>query len=96
MKRSEIYREAARRIEAGSTGCNQPTCYYSCCALAVLTAPEDGCLNGMRTGWSHYDAVRIPYAALFVESDWWNVRAHSDERILALCFMAAIAEDEEQ
>ena len=89
MTHSEIYAEAARRMEAGDHGCSD-TCGYSCCALAVLCSHDDD--N------AEYKAVQGAYREIFAESYWWGKPKrpdHQDERILALCFMAAIAEDEE-
>lgn len=89
MKRSEIYREAARLVEMGAE-------QYSCIAIANAAH-----------GWARqlpcneYEESRI-YVETFADHPDELNRLFSQEcedaqdlRILALCLMAAIAEDDE-
>jgi hypothetical protein len=85
MKRSELYEEAAERLDGG----------YDCgCCAAIYNA------NPIDSG------AERAFAELFRPDNatngvyWWDGCCCEDEstrgpRVLALCFMAAIAADEE-
>lgn len=88
MKRSEIYREAAQIVAHGecSRSCyaiNRVQRLYSSDRNAVQQAYVDTMLDGEYATW-----------ALDWGGDGDSQKAH-DIRVLALCFMAAIAEAEE-
>lgn len=93
MKLSEIYREAAWRIEGGHEK-------YGCIAIEGVAAVWD---DGMIVNWSHVDTAIASFSEYFrpentYSRDPWFGRActanQQNRRILALCFMAAIAESE--
>lgn len=87
MKRSDVYREAARRVAEGEEE-------FSCVAV-ILAGPgaitnyealmrPDGHWGAWGSGWGDPNAYVKTYATIH------------DCRVLALCFMAAIAEYEEK
>ena len=90
MKPSEIYREAARRIEVEND--------YSCIVLAQATDPlyESGKADRFT---EEYETVR-KYVDMFGDGNSIELQHRlensQDLRVLALCFMGAIADDEER
>jgi len=92
MKPSEIYRKAARMLEKRQA-------VHTCSCLVIQEALG-------RIGDANFSPVTARYIALFKpdgkgESDIWGNEWAGDEnsrrdcRVLALCFMVAIAEDSE-
>ncbi len=92
---AEIYREAARLLEANDPKGSKYSCDRIGEALGVWDYPRPKDVDSVRR---HYSGLRDAYAALFKpehsDSYWgreWGDDAH-DCRILALCMMAAITE----
>lgn len=82
-----VYREAARRMEEG-TACPAASCGYSCCALSLVIEDWHGTTDD-------YLAVKGAFFSFYDDADWMNrikSPSNQDQRILALCFMAAITE----
>lgn len=86
---AKAYREAARLIERGEDlGCvGGSRCRFSCCALQRVVGDVDASF------------LVSPYRNLFLHlprEGWWDNSYPSEEyndwRVLALCFMAAMAE----
>lgn len=88
MKRSEIYREAARRIEQSDE-------VRACCRVLSEIQPHAD------SGVCHACVTHSAFEAYFGRNTqsgfWWPLNeANRDARVLALCFMSAIAESEGQ
>lgn len=86
MKRSEIYRKAAKYMDARNRG-------YICPTLEFVFASPD-CLQHFT---DHMKPIRLPRDHVY--SGWfgWSPNDQNrDRRVLALLFMAAIAESEGQ
>jgi hypothetical protein len=85
MKRSEIYREAAEIVSQ-----RRPFLEYACHALRRLGLPCDEFESYM------WPPDRTPDQNRW--SGFWGApdAESQDCRVIALCFMAAIAEDEER
>lgn len=89
MKRSEIYRKAAMTCQARGFGTG------ACEVLAELAENRDG--------WRGFQLANV-FAEHFGPSHvveptgiyWWHGPDEHRERILALCFMSAIAEYDEK
>lgn len=84
--RAQQYRDAARHLELGDTGCFVQSCRASCCVLRNTACDDEVVVYReyfMHDG--HHE-----------QNGWWNIGIHSDEnsgaRILALCLMAAMVE----
>lgn len=110
MKQSEIYRKAAEMVfhrqglSAGSA------CWAIALAIDPSVSPFTPNRFG-QSGIAGMEASPL-YAACMRRAErfkpsqtedpleerqtWWWVRGENDERVLALCFMAAIAADEER
>ena len=95
MKASEVYREAAKQME-DQIGYGYET-EYSCCAV--------GFVAGGKTGYYSDYKLAQEYASRFAETpsalqqlimEYVGPKERLNVRILGLCFMAAIAEDEER
>lgn len=84
MKPSEIYRMAAVAKE------RNPQEYYGSCMHISKAADAAGALSEPLL--SAYREMMAPKGHGCGDF-WWD---GADERVLALCFMAAIAEDEER
>ena len=98
MKRSEVYREAARLLEAGEYTYNW-SCWTICQAKGVpfynFGEPKPAEVDDYEITFSPYNEN----ADSHTRHCWgraWDEDERRDCRILALCFMAAIAEDEER
>lgn len=82
---STIYREAARLIERGEAE-------YSCTTVDLLEGTIETAPNG--------GPLTAAYMRLMFGWERWPIDAsvdfERDDRVIALCFMAAIAEDEER
>lgn len=93
MKRSEIYRNAARRIER-----KQNT--YSCVAIEMACKGrdyEDAKEFYGETMSPRGDGVMYSFDFLDEEyADEFDKQFARDHRVVTLCFMAAIAEDAEK
>ena len=84
MKPSAVYREAARLMERRSN------LYFCCHALGEVSADETLCLSMKRM---YAPRSRLP---AWMSINGLCIQDERPIRILALCFMAAIAEDEEK
>lgn len=91
MKSSEIYREAARRFETGEAEDFSCQVIDALTGLGVILSPqrvayEDMFKSDGLDGYAWLDSA-VDYGLIAIDEmrDW---------RITALCFMAAISEDE--
>ena len=88
MKDSEIYVKAASLMESGSWQTRGSCCW------AIQLAKDPNIIIGNSLGDEHCKKMKMLYAPTSQESYWMG--DCDDTRILALCFMAAIAEGEER
>jgi hypothetical protein len=99
VKRSEIYREAARLLESGSPGIYGWSCYAISLAEGLPFRVTDVVREYTET-FSPFSGRRLrTVSARYRAHTWgtqWDRSERHDCRVLALCFMAAIAEDEER
>lgn len=91
MKRSEIYREAARRLIDGGAS-------HGCCVTIAVIAHDNPFDFNCAESEDFTALFRPDHERTAYWGDQWAInRPDSDAcRALALCFMAAIAEDEER
>lgn len=82
MKASEVYREAAKFCFDNDS--------FSCCAITHKPDPEGLYRWALR---KEYEALFKPEGGFYAWGDMWGDESRKC-RILALCFMAAIAESE--
>ena len=90
MKASEVYRKAAERI--ASRMFSQGEHYCACYAITLADKESEEENKAMFSDWFMPEGK-------FKEQYWFGDTYDKEarkERILALCFMAAIAEDEER
>lgn len=93
MKLSEVYRRAAKRVEA-DLGCSE----YSCLAIREVYEKETGIYDDQPQAEKPYmdwmgakDSTKMQCLFELRRGDGLSPR---DLRVLALCFMAAIMESE--
>ena len=90
MKPSQVYREAARLLERKEV--------ITCCP-AISTAERPYHDERGHNGECRLDQLEGPFREFFWPDNgqayWWGspkVKANQDARVIALCFMAAMAE----
>jgi hypothetical protein len=99
MKRSEIYREAARRVDRNRDRLGAYA--WSCCAVSMVAIGED---KSSPEAKDYADTFAPEYVARWSGDAENRLQGAFDEagcdakalRVLALLFMAAIAESEER
>ena len=90
MKRSEIYREAAKRMENGKY-------CFSCFAVAIVAGESsNGSAVKFYERWFKQRGSGSAWMVDFPGHEPEDMASARDRRVLSLCFMAAIAEDEER
>lgn len=94
MKHSETYRQAAKVME-DQVGSGYET-EYSCCAIGFVAGAKSGFYSDHKL--AHEYAARFADTQVELQQRFMGLDEEDqlNARILALCFMAAISEDEER
>lgn len=94
MKPSEVYREAALLVERG----HERFACHAICAVLFLEENAHNEYSKKFSEWFRPEESRVAWMVDYngADDDPENMETSQDRRVLALCFMAAIAEDEER
>lgn len=81
MNHAEIYLKAAEQLERGNSGCTEPGCGLSCCALSRFISSDH----------ADWVAIQRPYAERFRDSFWWNGPNTTENRAARIAALREMA-----